>query len=79
MKINKEQIVTFVLSVIIIGVLIKIFKGIMDSTKTEIISENGIKALNDPEQKRKIDAAFEQAIQKQKETGVWRNPELDLS
>lgn len=79
MKINKEQIVTFVLSVIIIGVLIKIFKGLMDSTKTEIISEKGMKALSDPEQKRKIDAAFEQAIQKQKETGVWRNPELDLS
>lgn len=70
---------TIVLSIIVIGVLIKIFKGLMDATKTEIISEKGLDALSDPEKKRKIDKAFEKSIQKQRETGVWENPELDLS
>ena len=51
----------------------------MDTTKTEIISEKGINALNDPEKKRRINEAFEKAAKKQRETGVWENPELDLS
>lgn len=76
---KSETFWTIVLSIIVIGVLIKIFKGLMDSTKTEIISEKGLKALNDPTKKRKIDEAFEKAAQKQQETGVWENPELDLS
>lgn len=70
---------TIVLSIIVIGVLIKIFKGLMDATKTEIISEKGLNALSDPNKKRMIDEAFERAAQKQRETGVWENPELDLS
>lgn len=76
---KKSNFFTIILSIIVIGVLIKILKGLIDSTKTEIISEKGINALNDPEKKRKIDEAFERAAQKQRETGVWENPELDLS
>lgn len=74
-----ENIIAVFLSIIVVGVLIKLFKGLIDSTKTEIISEKGINALNDPEKKRRIDDAFEQAARKQQETGVWENPELDLS
>lgn len=74
-----ENIIAIILGILIIGVLIKIFKGMMDATKTEIISEKGINALNNPEKKRKIDEAFEKAVQKQRETGIWENPELDLS
>jgi len=76
---KSENIIAIILGVLIIGVLIKIFKGIMDTTKTEIISEKGINALNDPEKKRRINEAFEKAAKKQRETGVWENPELDLS
>lgn len=78
-KSKSETFWTIVLSIIVIGVLIKIFKGLMDSTKTEIISEKGLNALNDPVKKREIDEAFEKAAQKQRKTGVWENPELDLS
>lgn len=74
-----ENLITIILSIIVIGVLIKIFKGLMDSTKTEIISEKGLNALSDPNKKRMIDRAFEEAARKQRETGVWENPELDLS
>jgi hypothetical protein len=74
-----ENLLTIVLSIIVIGVLIKIFKGLMDSTKTEIISEKGLNALSNPDKKRMIDKAFEEAAQKQRVTGVWENPELDLS
>lgn len=74
-----ESIMALILSVIVIGVLIKMFKGLMDSTKTEIISEKGLSALNNPKKKKEIDRAFEKSIQKQRETGVWENPELDLS
>ena len=76
---KSETFCTIILSIIVIGVLIKIFKGLMDSTKTEIISEKGLNALSDPEKKKKIDRAFEKSVQKQRDTGVWENPELDLS
>jgi hypothetical protein len=75
---NLEKLITIVLSIIVIGVLIKLFKGLADNTKTEIISDKGMEALNDPATKQKIDEAFEKSVENQKLTGVWENPELDL-
>ena len=74
-----DNILAIMLSIIVVGVLIKIFKGLLDSTKTEIISEKGLNALSNPDKKKEIDKAFEKAAQNQRETGVWENPELDLS
>lgn len=76
---NLDKLITILLSILVIGVLIKLFKGLVDNTKTEIISDKGRKALSDPKTKRLIDQAFEKSVENQKQTGVWRNPELDLS
>lgn len=67
-----------VAGVILAGVVIKVLSDIFSESKTEIISEKGMKAINDPEKKKEIDAAFERSAEEQKRTGVWKNPVVDL-
>lgn len=67
------------ITVLLAGAVIKVVSDIFSESKTDIISDKGLKAINDPEKKKKIDAAFEAAEQKQRETGVWENPVVDLN
>jgi hypothetical protein len=59
--------------------IVKVVADIFSDSKTDIISDKGLKAINDPEKKRKIDEAFEASAQKQRETGIWENPVVDLN
>lgn len=59
-------------------VFVKLFEGILDKTKTEIISVKAIEALKDPLQKRLIDKVFDSAKQSQIKTGVYISPQLEL-
>ena len=59
--------------------IVKVVSDIFSDSKTDIISDKGLKAINDPDKKRKIDEAFEQSARKQRETGVCENPVVDLN
>lgn len=78
-KIKSEEIVSYFFGFLLIMILFKILKIILDSSKTQIISKKGIDALSDPQKKIEIDKAFEDAITHQNETGIWKNPELELN
>ena len=59
--------------------VVKVVSDIFSDSKTDIISDEGLKAINDPDKKREIDKAFEESERKQRETGVWENPVVDLN
>lgn len=67
------------IGVLLAGAIIKVVADIFSESKTDIISDKGLKAINDPEKKREIDQAFEESARKQKETGIWENPVVDLN
>ena len=71
--------VTGVIAVIFAGVIIKLLADIFSESKTDIISDKGLQAINDPEKKQRIDDAFAKSEKIQKETGVWENPVVDLN
>lgn len=59
-------------------VIIRVFHGLLDDTKTEIISDKAIAALKDPVKKKKIETAFYRAEEEQRLAGVYNSPELNL-
>lgn len=68
-----------VISVVFAGVLFKLLADIFSESKTDIISDKGLSAINDPDKKREIDEAFAASERRQKETGIWENPVVDLN
>lgn len=59
--------------------IVKVVADIFSDSRTDIISDKGLKAINDPDKKREIDAAFEASERKQQETGIWENPVVDFN
>jgi hypothetical protein len=70
---------TIILGIIVAGVIFKLIAEIIRGSKTEIVSDKGLEALNNPEKKREIDQAFNDSIEKQQRTGIWENPIVDLN
>lgn len=68
-----------VFAVLFAGIIIKIVSDLLSESKTEVISDKGLQAINDPEKKKKIDDAFAESAKKQRETGIWENPVVDLN
>lgn len=70
---------TIILGIIVAGVIIKMIAEIIRGSKTEIVSDKGLEALNNPDKKKEIDKAFNDSIEKQQRTGIWENPIVDLN
>ncbi|MFT6502802.1 MAG: hypothetical protein ACJASQ_002933 [Crocinitomicaceae bacterium] len=70
---------TGVVTVVLAGAIVKLVADIFSESRTDIISDKGLQAINDPEKKKEIDEAFAESVKIQKETGVWENPVVDLN
>ncbi len=74
-----DRILAVVSVLLVIGIILNLFKQLNKSTQTNVISDEGLKALQDPDKKKQINQAIEDAKKNQLETGVWKDPVVDLS
>lgn len=74
-----NKILAFIGALVLVGLIYDLVKRFNEETETNVITDDGLKALQDPSKKKMIDDAIEKARLNQIKTGIWKNPEVDLS